>query len=539
MKQHVRTPAHRLVVALALWLAAVPAWQPVVSAVALGGLASLAATEAEARSRSSGGYSRPSSSRTPSFRTPSFQPGGSGGFSAPRRPSTSGGYARPSAPVYAPRQAPAQSGADRAMQRRGSQDALDLFRGSGSAGSGSAGSGSSGRGPITLPQGPLLGGRTPSTSRPAYGLPRGSGQAGGQPWSPPPYAQGGGGRFGAWDGLLLWYLLDTLNRPGHARAFHDNRDDPGVRSWRAEAEKRAADDPALRSKLEDLDRQTAALQGEPAQPGRLPPDVAQASETDGSGFGGLLVTILLIGGFAFITWRFFRRRQAAGASKGGTMGPIDTARGIIRQKLGGEVYKPSLFRVGMTFPLDPTPFLMADGVTKVTPPRSEGGNNLVSVAAVGQIDAGEVAMHRLYIAGTDGWFQLWLDEDGRPEECRWFQPVDEVHPVDSEEWAFWLDGEEGMIGWPEFQSKDGQIYQRHWLPGDRRVPPREWTETIEDARGTRRRKVSAMLYARSTGAPAPAPSAEYLLVSALEGDGEAYVEVAAGIDVSPASLTLA
>lgn len=511
----------RIAVALALWLMAIPAGQPVLSAVALGGAASLVATEAEARSQSSGGYSRPSA-RRPSVGL---------GSSYSRRPSTSGGYARPSAPVYAPRQAPAQSGADRAMQRRGALDALDIFRGSRTP---ETSRGSAGRGAITLPQGPLVRDRTPSTR--GYG----AGRAAPPPqWSPPPYAQGGGGRFGIWDGLVLWYLLDTLNRPGHARAFYDNRDDPGVRAWRNEAEQRAASDPALRGKLDELDRQTAALQGQPAEPGRLPPDVAETGK-EGSGMGGWLVTLLLIAGFVFITWRFFRRRRSTTvAGKGGRMGPIDTARGILRQKLEGKPYTPSLFRVGMTFPFDPTPFLMAEGVAKVTAPASEGGNNLVSVAAVGRIDAGEVFMHRLYIAGSDGWFQLWLDEDGRPEECRWFQPIDEVHPADSEEWGFWLDEREGMIGWPEFQTKDGQVLQRHWLPGEGRVAPREWTETIEDARGSRSRKASAMLYARSTGAAAPAPSAEYVLVSAIEGDGEAYVEVAAGIDINPASLTLA
>jgi hypothetical protein len=96
-----------------------------------------------------------------------------------------------------------------------------------------------------------------------------------------------------------------------------------------------------------------------------------------------------------------------------------------------------------------------------------------------------------------------------------------------------------MIGWPEFQTKDGKVYGRHWLPGDSRVAPREWTETIESAEGRRTRKVSAMLYSAPTGAAAPAPDTEYVLVSAIEGDGDAFVEVAAGIDVNPATLALA
>ncbi|MGE0713909.1 MAG: DUF2491 family protein [Alphaproteobacteria bacterium] len=409
------------------------------------------------------------------------------------------------------------------MQRQSAGDALRDYRRPG---------------PIAIPEGPLYNRRTPSTGGSTYGSAGGGWQP--QPgWSPPSYAQNAPSRFGIWDGLMLWYLLDTLNRPGHARAFNDNRDDPGVRQWRAEAEQRAATDPALRTKLDDLDRQLAQLRGETPEPGRLPPDLAAASPSSGGGFMNFLVILLLLAAFAFITWRFFRGRRAAVAAKEGPVRPIDTAAGMLRDRIAGKPYKPSLFRVGMTFPLDPTPFLMAAGSTKVVAPVQDGTNPLVSVAAVGRLHAGDVEMYRLYLAGSDGWFQLFLDANGVPEECRWFSPIDEVRPADREEWGFWMDEREGMIGWPEFQTKDGKVYRRHWLPGERRVAPREWTETIEDARGSRQRTANAMLYSLATGLAAPAPEAEYILVSAIEDGGDAWVEVAAGIDVNPAALTLA
>ncbi|NUB13213.1 hypothetical protein GAY28_11085 [Azospirillum brasilense] len=40
------------------------------------------------------------------------------------------------------------------------------------------------------------------------------------------------------------------------------------------------------------------------------------------------------------------------------------------------------------------------------------------------------------------------------------------------------------------------------------------------------------------GAADPAPRTEYVLVAAVEDGGEAWVEVRAGIDVNPASLSL-
>jgi hypothetical protein len=47
-----------------------------------------------------------------------------------------------------------------------------------------------------------------------------------------------------------------------------------------------------------------------------------------------------------------------------------------------------------------------------------------------------------------------------------------------------------------------------------------------------------MLYAASTGAASPAPGTEYILVSVVEEAGQAWVEIAAGIDVSPGLLDL-
>ena len=47
-----------------------------------------------------------------------------------------------------------------------------------------------------------------------------------------------------------------------------------------------------------------------------------------------------------------------------------------------------------------------------------------------------------------------------------------------------------------------------------------------------------MLYRAATGLTAPAPETEYLLVSAVERDGQAWVEIAAGVDINPASLSL-
>ena len=80
---------------------------------------------------------------------------------------------------------------------------------------------------------------------------------------------------------------------------------------------------------------------------------------------------------------------------------------------------------------------------------------------------------------------------------------------------------------------------RAWVPGEARVEPRALSETIEDLNGSRTVQSQAMLYAAPTGAPEPAPQVEYVMVSAVRDGARAWVDIRAGIDVSPATLQLA
>ncbi|HYD68093.1 DUF2491 family protein [Azospirillum sp.] len=554
----------RLTAALLGLLLALPSGTPPATGPALvaGGLVVLAPTgDAQARAgRTSGGYSRPSApSRTPSFSAPrsSPSPSGSGGY---RRPSVSPPAARPTPTYHSP--------ADRELSRRQSGEALERYR----APRPDAGGGF----PAPTPTAPPPGARRHGQSDDwggyrspggwgggwgsGWGGSRGTGWGGGWGggwaggWRPPGYAYNSPPRFGIWDGLFLWFLLDNLTRPGYADFFHNQRGDPGYQQWREEAERRAQGDAELRAKLDQLDRQLAEKQGQPADPSYLPPgtprevaiadarpvsDTGNAGDDAGGGFGGgFLILVLLAGGGVLVMLWLARRRmtpRAAGAAP--ASGPLDTAGKILRAKVSGEAYAPSLFRVGMTLTADPTPFILAGGATKVTAPDMGGG--LVSVEAVGRLTAGNTTLHRLYLPGGRSFFQLHLGADGRPDECRYFSLIDEVSPASQEEWAFWLDPAEGMIGWPEFQTKDGKLYARQWAPGTARIAPHDFAETRTEGGGERARRLHAMLYAAPTGAPAPAPETEYVLVAAVEDAGQAWVEVHAGIDVNPATLSLA
>jgi hypothetical protein len=514
-------------------------------------------TAAEARPRASGGYSRPSGS----YRTPSM--GGSGSYSRPRTPS-SGGYSLPRSSGPATPYGGGVSAGDRSYNRSQAADALRRMRENQAASERAAR-------PLPAPA-------PPRGTGGGFGVPP-SGYGGGyrtapganyggwyrdRGWSPSGSVLTGPRSFGIWDAAFLWFLFSTLNRPGHTDFFRNHQNDPGYQEWRQEAERRAQGDAEVRARLDELDRQIAQNNAQPRDPNYLPPDVPAEVATGGDANAGLadrrtpslapdeqgggipasVMGVVLVGGglLAVLSWR---RRRSGGAAAGsggaggmGTGGTLASAAGMVRRKFSGEDYKPSRFRVGMTLALDPTPFVLAAGATHV--PDPQGAGETISVAEVGRIGGDTPGgLVRLYLPGDRAMLQLHLGRNNEPDECRYFALLDEVTPADEAEWSVWLDAREGMIGWPEFQTRDGKVYARAWSPGQSRIEPRRLVEDIETAQGRRSITSQTMLYAAPTGLAAPAPGTEYILVSAVEDGGQAWVEIRAGFDVNPASLSLA
>ncbi|ONG55974.1 hypothetical protein BKE38_07375 [Pseudoroseomonas deserti] len=522
--------------------------------------------EAEARPRSSGGYSRsPSTSR--SYSSGSSSRSSSGGYA---RPSSGSSRTPSTSPSYRDR-----SAGDRSYSRSQSGDALRRLRErdaaeqrrrdtpattSGStAGSGGGwwGSGSS-----------RSTGRSSSGGSYSGGYSSGGGYAPGgyggwyrdRGWAPPAGMLGGPRRFGIWDAAFLWFLFSTLSSPGHADFFHHHQADPGYQQFRQTAEQRAASDPEIRSRLTELDTALDSRRDQPRNADFLPPDVplavatgqealdartpstADAGEEEEGGIGAVTVILVLLAGGAVLAVLAWRRRRpeppTMSSGPSGNASPLQSAGNILRHKMSGEAYAPSQFRLGMPVSIDPTPFILAAGATHLAPPPSGAG--ALSVEAIGRIGGtGQGSIVRLYLPEEQGMIQLHLGAGNAPDECRFFALLDEVTPADEAEWEAWLDPREGMIGWPEFQTKDGQVYQRIWAPGAAKVAPRDMPEEVETTQGRRSIRNQSMLYGRPTGSPAPAPATEYILVSAIEDGQDAWVEIRAGLDLNPASLSLA
>ena len=188
--------------------------------------------------------------------------------------------------------------------------------------------------------------------------------------------------------------------------------------------------------------------------------------------------------------------------------------------------------------LDTVPFLIhGDKLAMERPGKA------CRVTAYGRIGMDGTTIHRFYLqdaADEDRTALLQVVVDGDSvAECRLFSSLDEVCPDSRDEWAFWLDEEEGYIGWSAFEDKKARVFDRIWGDEDEpRTAPVEFTETVYlDRFGEKTLTVShaAMLYGRWVDEETE--MAEFVMLSAEEhSDETALVQILAGIDINPGSI---
>lgn len=195
--------------------------------------------------------------------------------------------------------------------------------------------------------------------------------------------------------------------------------------------------------------------------------------------------------------------------------------------------------VGATVDLDATPFLLGGTALKIKLP---GERN--TVEAFGRINFASNILYRFYLKSLPGdeesMLQIAVNKAGEIEECRLFRSFDQVYPRHAEEWAFWLDENEGYIGWPSFETKDDQTqYPRVWAAKDpNHVPGFKFSEAIfMDRYGQQVETVNhtAMLYGRLINETHQI--VEYMLVVAeTHGSDQALINLLVGIDMMPEIL---
>jgi hypothetical protein len=139
----------------------------------------------------------------------------------------------------------------------------------------------------------------------------------GRGWSAPGYAYRSFPSFGIWDAMFLWFMLRQASGPAF---MYNHQNDPGVKAFREEADKLAADNQDLKKQLADLDakmdqmRQEGVKPDPSAMPKGVDPSVALAAENvvkEKPDTGGGSGTWLLIAcaGFGAAAWFLLSSRR--------------------------------------------------------------------------------------------------------------------------------------------------------------------------------------------------------------------------------------
>ena len=193
------------------------------------------------------------------------------------------------------------------------------------------------------------------------------------------------------------------------------------------------------------------------------------------------------------------------------------------------------FRVGMTLPVDPSPFLLAAGLTKVQPLE---GSGMISVEVVGLLRDGAALLHRLYLPGG----KVILPAPSRRRWSTGRMPLllstGRGHP-----------GGQPRVG---SVARSGRRHDRMAVLSDQGrqdvrtrlgagQQPGSAAKNGGNAAIRRPRRATPIAddaLRRPYRRHAARPETEYILVSAIDATGQAWVEIDAGIDINPAGLTL-
>jgi hypothetical protein len=114
-------------------------------------------------------------------------------------------------------------------------------------------------------------------------------------WSAPGYMYYSYPRFGIWDAMMLWFMLDHINDAQYAAMYYHHRDDPGMQQFRKEVDRLSTENAELKSKVAKLDESAKSMEqgGVKPDPSYVPQDavsvalaadVAQKQAPKSSGF---------------------------------------------------------------------------------------------------------------------------------------------------------------------------------------------------------------------------------------------------------------
>jgi hypothetical protein len=191
--------------------------------------------------------------------------------------------------------------------------------------------------------------------------------------------------------------------------------------------------------------------------------------------------------------------------------------------------------------IDNTPFILAgeDNLLVMTP-NGEG-----KIVSIGQIDinlGGDFKIYRFYLQyqnDQDAMIQLVQDKaNGDIIEILYLKVIDEVYPENSNDWDMWINDENGLLGYKDFNTPGGITYLRT-LPehGGEKVDPIYMKEHISiDPFNSNEMETDheMVFYGRAINEDV----SEYCIVSQENDDEGEYIRILIGIPLDPSFITV-
>ncbi|WP_027721583.1 DUF2491 family protein [Maridesulfovibrio zosterae] len=192
---------------------------------------------------------------------------------------------------------------------------------------------------------------------------------------------------------------------------------------------------------------------------------------------------------------------------------------------------PLGMHIGGKVGIDTTTFLLYGDKLITAKPASEYyviGHGIVFIE-------GE-RVDRIYLSTgktTEAVLELMSGAGEETYEARFYIPFDRVYPQSDDEWAFWLDENEGYIGWEAFELKD-ILFSRLWMPGPQRVKPLELKEKLQIGSEEVDVTHETMIYGRSPDENEDL--SEYVLVELSSSVNEDFISIMTGVDMIPTAI---
>lgn len=209
---------------------------------------------------------------------------------------------------------------------------------------------------------------------------------------------------------------------------------------------------------------------------------------------------------------------------------------VLKNKIN-EIKKPSSeqeydekiplgMRIGGKVGIDTTTFLLHEEELITEKPSSE-----YYIIAHGIVFIEGERVDRVYLSTgktTEAVLELMPDPNDGTCEARFYIPFDRVYPQTDEEWAFWLDDNEGYIGWEAFELNE-IIFDRLWMPGAQRVKPLQFMEKLQTSTESIDVNHETMMYGRNLSGNEEL--AEYVLVELNSSANEDFISIMTGVEM--------